>query len=153
MPERPVNFYIKVPKESVPAEDKMQFIPTRLNCTGIPDLSFMSEASDDNGKTKTPYLKYLIGFVSAVGLVEIICIGIGWLYIILYHQGGEVVDMGYLALAMGFRRFTYTELKTATGNFQEETGRGGFGIVYKGVLEDDQMVAVKRLEGVSSRRS
>ncbi|KAK1322037.1 putative receptor protein kinase ZmPK1 [Acorus calamus] len=149
MPERPVNFYIKVPKESVPAEDKMQFIPTRLNCTGIPDLSFMSEAGDDNGKTKTPYLKYLIGFVSAVGLVEIICIGIGWLYIILYHQGGEVVDMGYLALAMGFRRFTYTELKTATGNFQEEIGRGGFEIVYKGVLEDDQMVAVKRLEGVS----
>jgi len=35
-----------------------------------------------------------------------------------------------------FRRFTYRELKDATGNFKEELGRGGSGVVYRGVLDE-----------------
>ncbi|XP_057992904.1 somatic embryogenesis receptor kinase 1 isoform X2 [Hevea brasiliensis] len=46
------------------------------------------------------------------------------------------------------RRFSLEELKLATDYFSNENilGRGGFGKVYKGRLEDGSIVAVKRLE-------
>ena len=50
---------------------------------------------------------------------------------------------------MGFECFTYEQLKKATKNFCEEIGSGGFGAVYRGVLGDGRVAAVKRLEGVS----
>ncbi|KAE8673096.1 putative LRR receptor-like serine/threonine-protein kinase [Hibiscus syriacus] len=39
--------------------------------------------------------------------------------------------------------FTYKEIKTATNNFKEVIGRGGFGSVYLGKLSDGKLVAVK----------
>lgn len=42
--------------------------------------------------------------------------------------------------------FSYSELSLATAKFTERIGGGGFGTVYKGVLKDGTMVAVKRLE-------
>ncbi|XP_039800173.1 putative leucine-rich repeat receptor-like protein kinase At2g19210 [Panicum virgatum] len=41
------------------------------------------------------------------------------------------------------RRFTYKELERITENFQRVLGRGGFGYVYDGFLEDGTQVAVK----------
>ncbi|GMY32532.1 G-type lectin S-receptor-like serine/threonine-protein kinase LECRK1 [Fagus crenata] len=48
---------------------------------------------------------------------------------------------------VGPRSFTYAELERVTDNFKEELGRGSFGIVYKGAIENgEKVVAVKRLE-------
>ncbi|XP_019260846.1 PREDICTED: G-type lectin S-receptor-like serine/threonine-protein kinase At5g35370 isoform X2 [Nicotiana attenuata] len=42
-------------------------------------------------------------------------------------------------------RFEYKELEAATDNFKIQIGAGGFGAVYKGVLPDKTLVAVKKI--------
>ncbi|KAJ6704725.1 G-TYPE LECTIN S-RECEPTOR-LIKE SERINE/THREONINE-PROTEIN KINASE SD2-5 [Salix purpurea] len=58
----------------------------------------------------------------------------------------KVIPQHHAMRDMNLQNFTYNELETATGGFNEELGRGAFGPVYKGVLgdEDEQMIAVKR---------
>jgi hypothetical protein len=40
--------------------------------------------------------------------------------------------------------FSEDEIKRITSNYSTKLGNGGFGEVYKGVLEDNQSVAVKK---------
>uniref|UniRef100_A0A452ZNR0 non-specific serine/threonine protein kinase n=1 Tax=Aegilops tauschii subsp. strangulata TaxID=200361 RepID=A0A452ZNR0_AEGTS len=53
-----------------------------------------------------------------------------------------------LVMGTQFRRFTYRELKKVTGDFNEVLGRGGSGVVYRGVLDKTTVVAVKELTNV-----
>ncbi|KAL5707427.1 hypothetical protein ACHQM5_018329 [Ranunculus cassubicifolius] len=50
------------------------------------------------------------------------------------------------------RRFSYKDLKLATGNFLKKIGEGGFGSVYEGTLHDGTIVAVKRLDNLGQGR-
>jgi serine/threonine protein kinase len=52
-------------------------------------------------------------------------------------------ECGSLAL----KRYGYSEMKKITRSFKDELGEGGYGVVYKGSLEDGRMVAVKLLKG------
>ncbi|GAB4825042.1 hypothetical protein Ancab_007915 [Ancistrocladus abbreviatus] len=45
--------------------------------------------------------------------------------------------------------FVYRDLQTATKNFSEKLGGGGFGSVFKGTLPDSSVIAVKKLESIS----
>ncbi|GAV79386.1 Pkinase domain-containing protein, partial [Cephalotus follicularis] len=45
-------------------------------------------------------------------------------------------------------RFSYEDLCTATEGFKEKLGGGGFGSVFKGVLQDGTRIAVKRLDNL-----
>ncbi|XP_052174007.1 putative receptor protein kinase ZmPK1 [Diospyros lotus] len=87
---------------------------------------------------------YLYSFAAAIGAIEIFILLVGWL---LFGRQGlpDTIEDGYRAIISQFRRFSYSELKSATGNFREELGKGGSGAVYRGVLSDERVVAVKRL--------
>ncbi|XP_037474430.1 putative leucine-rich repeat receptor-like serine/threonine-protein kinase At2g19230 [Triticum dicoccoides] len=50
---------------------------------------------------------------------------------------------GHISLRFDNRRFTYSELVAITNGFQQVIGRGGFGKVYQGLMEDGTQVAVK----------
>ncbi|CAM0953441.1 unnamed protein product [Alopecurus aequalis] len=56
-------------------------------------------------------------------------------------------------LHIDIRRFTYGELNIITKNFESIIGRGGFGIVYHGILESGDEVAVKVLMETSIAES
>ncbi|XP_043707778.1 G-type lectin S-receptor-like serine/threonine-protein kinase At1g34300 [Telopea speciosissima] len=45
-------------------------------------------------------------------------------------------------------QFSYKDLQRATKEFKEKLGAGGFGAVYKGILANRTVVAVKQLEGI-----
>ncbi|TKY68988.1 putative receptor protein kinase ZmPK1 [Spatholobus suberectus] len=68
------------------------------------------------------------------------------------QNNGTLHKQGYvLAAATGFRKFSYSELRQATKGFSEEIGRGAGGIVYKGVLSNNQAIAIKRLHEVANQ--
>ncbi|KAK9071523.1 hypothetical protein SSX86_010092 [Deinandra increscens subsp. villosa] len=55
------------------------------------------------------------------------------------HRGGKDIGVVY---------YNYRHLKMATNNFGEENmiGKGGFGEVFKAILDDNKVVAVKKLK-------
>jgi serine/threonine protein kinase len=48
----------------------------------------------------------------------------------------------------GIIAFRYTDISHATKGFSERLGAGGFGSVFKGMLDDQTIIAVKKLDGV-----
>jgi serine/threonine protein kinase len=69
------------------------------------------------------------------------------------HNGGVILQQQMRSYngtmggsSGGFKIFTTEELKKATKNFAADQilGRGGHGIVYRGVMEDNSVVAIKK---------
>ncbi|CAN1138365.1 G-type lectin S-receptor-like serine/threonine-protein kinase At1g34300 [Linum perenne] len=74
-----------------------------------------------------------------------------WIFLkkfIRYRDMARTLGLELLP-AGGPKRFTYSELKSATNDFSNAIGRGGFGDVYRGVLPDKRVVAVKCLKHVA----
>nr|TKW15971.1 hypothetical protein SEVIR_5G268000v2 [Setaria viridis] len=91
---------------------------------------------------------YLFAFAGVLGVLDLLFIAIAWWFLRGKQRTPSSLDAGYTMLRGQFRRFTYRELKAATGNFKEELGRGGSGVVYRGVLDQGKVVAVKKLANV-----
>ncbi|KAL4027392.1 G-type lectin S-receptor-like serine/threonine-protein kinase RLK1 [Cucumis melo var. makuwa] len=51
-------------------------------------------------------------------------------------------------LGVNLRAFGYEELNKATKGFKDQLGSGAFATVYKGTLDDNNLVAVKKLENI-----
>lgn len=68
-----------------------------------------------------------------------------------WNRGGQgySADGAHLAENLGARQFTLEELEQATRNFNDLNlvGTGSFGLVYKGLLLEGTVVAIKRRAG------
>ncbi|KAI9118581.1 hypothetical protein K1719_010913 [Acacia pycnantha] len=97
-------------------------------------------------------IKVLFWLVLAIGSFEVVSIFLVWC--LLRTRGKSSTDQhNYHLAATGFRNYNYSELKEATKGFSEEIGRGAGGIVYKGVLTDQRVAAIKRLNEASQDQS
>ncbi|KAL3501598.1 hypothetical protein ACH5RR_036047 [Cinchona calisaya] len=97
--------------------------------------------------------KVALAFGTSLGCICLLIIGFGFflwwrqkhsqqIFFDVNEQHHEEVCLGNL------RRFQFRELQVATNNFSSKNilGKGGFGNVYKGYLQDGTIVAVKRLK-------
>jgi hypothetical protein len=142
---------VPVPQSSIPQSQPFgpKYGPDCKSTDKYPIADFLdllkSSQSDVN------YL-YFYGFLSAVFLVEVLFIILGWF--ILRRECRDLrgvfpAEAGYEMITNHFRRYTYKELVIATRKFKDELGRGASCIVYKGVLQDNRAVAVKKLEDIN----
>ncbi|XP_076907365.1 cold-responsive protein kinase 1-like [Bidens hawaiensis] len=86
-----------------------------------------------------------VAIIAAVvgGVVLIFLILLSWLLYRSWNKSKETEEADF----EGAVHYNYKDLQIATDNFSEENflGKGGFGEVFKAVLEDNNVVAVKKV--------
>ncbi|KAI3704412.1 hypothetical protein L1987_74632 [Smallanthus sonchifolius] len=104
------------------------------------------------------HLAYFTGSSSNKGaIIGVVVGGVSGLIILLivvllwYCRSKRKAPGGSLRGAtelQGPKDFSYSDLKKATSDFRDENklGEGGFGDVYKAILDDEEVVAVKKLK-------
>lgn len=112
-----------------------------------PDFVPPSENSSSNGTSAGT----VVGIVAAVVVVIFLILGILWWKGCLGQKISMRHDLKGLELKTG--SFTLRQIKAATNNFDpaNKIGEGGFGPVYKGVLSDGTVIAVKQLSSKSKQ--
>lgn len=143
------HIYLKLPKASLLSYEKpvKEFM---LDCSGNRSEQLVRSYAKAH---ENEVLKFILWFACAIGAVEMVCICMVWCFLMKAQQNTSTDPPGYILAATGFRKFTYTELKKATRGFSEEIGRGGGGVVYKGVLSDHRVAAIKQLSGANQGES
>ncbi|QHO08381.1 Receptor-like kinase, putative [Arachis hypogaea] len=95
---------------------------------------------------------FIIGISAGVGVIVMIFVAIFYYCkrhfsrIMLNKETSLVRQFGEQINNATLVRYTYAEVEQMTKSFQEELGKGGFGIVYKGSLNDGCQLAVKILK-------
>ncbi|GMN61231.1 hypothetical protein TIFTF001_030314 [Ficus carica] len=119
------------------------------------DLLNLQQVGAGDGRGKRLYLRLAASEVRSTKNREGLTLGVGvgsaigsivLLVLILFFvsrrkKNGKGLEASLMA-------FGYRDLQTATNNFSEKLGGGGFGSVFKGILSDSSMIAVKKLESM-----
>ncbi|KAL5559098.1 hypothetical protein UlMin_035309 [Ulmus minor] len=142
------DIYLRLPKTNFSYYEK-SVEETKLDCsenvTQHLARTYAKKGTDE-------FLKYLLWFACGLGGFELIFILLVWCLLLRNKESWGPDNMGHrLLVSMGFRRFSFAELKKATQGFGKEIGRGAGGTVYKGVLSDDRVAAIKRLNTDSNQ--
>ncbi|KAK7244118.1 hypothetical protein RIF29_38936 [Crotalaria pallida] len=119
-----------------------------------PLISAISAKSDnmppsENGSSLSAGV--VAGIVAAVAVIVAMVFGILWWKGCLGKKNSLAKDIKGLDQQMGL--FTLRQIKVATNNFDiaNKIGEGGFGPVYKGILLDGTIIAVKQLSSKSKQ--
>ncbi|PSR88221.1 Protein NSP-INTERACTING KINASE 1 like [Actinidia chinensis var. chinensis] len=128
---------------------------TEQDCNGTAamQLSYSNNAQNSQPSGRPKDHKIALAFGTSLGCICFLILGFGFLlwwrqrnnqqiFFDISEQYREEVCLGNL------RRFQFRELQISTNNFSSKNivGKGGFGNVYKGYLQDGTVVAVKRLK-------
>ncbi|XP_006644498.2 putative receptor protein kinase ZmPK1 [Oryza brachyantha] len=136
------NIYLKVPLGFNASAQSAGGLSCGANVTVVPVSADVYGMAQGNSGQWT----YFFVFAGVLGVLDILFIATGWWFLSSKQSIHGSLEAGYsMVMTSQFRRFTYRELKAATANFKEELGRGGSGVVYRGVLDGGKVVAVKRL--------
>ncbi|XP_015880477.1 protein NSP-INTERACTING KINASE 1 [Ziziphus jujuba] len=114
-----------------------------------------SQSDQPSGKPKIHNVA--LAFGTSLGCLCLIVLGFGfvlwWRHRRNKQKFFDVKDRHHGDISLGnLTRFQFRELQIATNNFSSKNilGKGGFGNVYKGTLQDGSVVAVKRLKDGSA---
>jgi hypothetical protein len=148
------SFYLKLPLSvnisgiSVPQTEVLISREYHSECGQMSKPMMEPSLDGNNGEAKW---LYFYGFAGAFFLLEILLTAFAWFFVLRWELGAsetQALQEGYKVMATNFRRYSYSELVKASRKFRHELGRGGSGVVYKGILNDSRAVAVKMLENV-----
>uniref|UniRef100_A0A0D9ZG93 non-specific serine/threonine protein kinase n=1 Tax=Oryza glumipatula TaxID=40148 RepID=A0A0D9ZG93_9ORYZ len=93
--------------------------------------------------------KPIVGVVTTVSIISLVLLIMLMVLVMVWRNRFKWcgVPLHSSQGSSGIIAFRYSDLDHATKNFSEKLGEGGFGSVFKGVLRDLTVVAVKRLDG------
>ncbi|KAJ4724139.1 Receptor-like protein kinase [Melia azedarach] len=115
---------------------------------------FVTERSPNPENWKEQKMMNVTGSIllgSSVFINFVLVVAVGVTFYFINKRKLMKTPQGESNMETNLRCFTYKELAEATNNFNEEVGRGAFGVVYKGVIETiarTTIVAVKKLDRV-----
>jgi hypothetical protein len=137
------DLHLKLPVNSSYTYTESMDDKYKLSCSSNPKT--VTLATSYNKFREGRYIRFLLWFVGGMGGLEILCIFLMWFFFVRKKEKTSRTDTRVYDM-VGFRKFSYSELKKATKSFRQEIGRGAGGIVYKGVLLDQRIIAVKRVK-------
>ncbi|XP_066314706.1 putative receptor protein kinase ZmPK1 [Miscanthus floridulus] len=147
-PSFPGDNYIKLPK-NLGISTSLVSRKSHVMCNrNIPEIIEGSASMYGMNSVDKNWTTYYV-FAAILGALVLLFTGTSWWFLSSKQNIPKSMEAGYRMVTSQFRMFTHRELREATGKFKEEIGRGGSGIVYRGVLEDKRVVAVKKLTNFS----
>ncbi|KAF8720058.1 hypothetical protein HU200_024830 [Digitaria exilis] len=157
------TMYIKLPssldtsKLPIPQSNVLNSVQHRLQCDHVSTTptteqnpSYWHKISVDQSKWF-----YFYGFIGAFFVIEVFFFAFAWFFVLRREMRSSQVwaaEEGYKMMTDHFRMYSYKELDKATEKFAHELGWGGTGVAYKGILDDDRMVVVKKLGNIRHSR-